>query len=196
MKDNSILYKRKLIRQHIRHLRQNLSLLDQQKSAVQISQIAINFRPVFQAKNIAIFASFDGEIDTDPLIKQLWKLNKKVGLPVINNVNQILFMQYTSVSLMILNRFNIPEPLFDFSKILPLETLDIIFVPLVAFDALGNRLGMGGGYYDRLLQNRDFYKFLCIGLAHDFQQVAAIPITTWDVPLKALITPSKILQWN
>ncbi|WWP01334.1 MAG: 5-formyltetrahydrofolate cyclo-ligase [Candidatus Dasytiphilus stammeri] len=55
---------------------------------------------------------------------------------------------------------------------------------------------MGGGYYDRLLQHRYYYKFLYIGLAYDFQQVAAIPITTWDVPLTALITPSTIWQWN
>ncbi|WWP01716.1 MAG: 5-formyltetrahydrofolate cyclo-ligase [Candidatus Dasytiphilus stammeri] len=196
MKYDSIFYKRKLIRQQIRHLRQNLSLLDQQKSAAQISQIAINFRPVYQATNIAIFVSVDGEINTDQLIKQLWQHNKHVCLPVIYQVNQILFMQYTSVTLMIFNRFNIPEPLFDYRKILPLETIDIIFIPLVAFDALGNRLGMGGGYYDRLLQHRHYYKFLSIGLAYDFQQVAAIPITTWDVPLTALITPSKIWQWN
>ncbi|WWO99164.1 MAG: 5-formyltetrahydrofolate cyclo-ligase [Candidatus Dasytiphilus stammeri] len=196
MKYDLILYQRKLIRQHIRHLRQNLSFLDQQKSASQISKIAINFTPVFQAKKIAIFVSFDGEINTDQLIKQLWQRNKQVCLPVIDQVNQILFMQYTSLTLMILNRFNIPEPLLDFRKILPLETIDIIFIPLVAFDAFGNRLGMGGGYYDRLLQHRDSYKFLSIGLAYDFQQVAAIPITTWDVPLTALITPSKIWQWN
>lgn len=179
-------------------MRQSLSLLDQQKSATKLAKKAINFMPIFQAKTIAIFASIDGEIDTDPLIKQLWQRNKEVYLPVIHPVNmsQILFMQYTSVTLMILNQFHIPEPLFDCRKILPLENIDIIFVPLVAFDAQGNRLGMGGGYYDRLLQHRHSYKFLDIGLAYDFQQVAALPITIWDVPLTALITPSRILQWN
>ncbi len=81
-----------------------------------------------------------------------------------------------------------------------MSQLDIIFTPLVAFDATGQRLGMGGGFYDRTLQDweiayaqqRGPYP---IGLAHDCQRVDVLPVQDWDVPLPEIITPSTHYLW-
>ncbi|ADO10697.1 Uncharacterized protein ygfA [Pantoea vagans C9-1] len=71
-----------------------------------------------------------------------------------------------------------------------------MLVPLVAFDQHGQRLGMGGGFYDRTLQNWRQHGFLPVGLAHDCQQVDSLPVAEWDVPLPAVMTPSKLWQWE
>ena len=93
------------------------------------------------------------------------------------------------------NRLGIPEPPLDIRNLATLSELDVLMVPLVAFDNQGQRLGMGGGFYDRTLQNWQQHNVLPIGLAHDCQQVEALPVADWDVPLKAIITPSKLWQW-
>jgi 5-formyltetrahydrofolate cyclo-ligase len=83
------------------------------------------------------------------------------------------------------------------SHIVPKHEIDIIFTPLVAFDAEGNRLGMGGGFYDRTLENwQQTGRPFPVGLAHDCQQVEMIPTEIWDIPLPALITPSRSWQWS
>ncbi|BBN82699.1 hypothetical protein PA25_26840 [Pseudoalteromonas sp. A25] len=84
------------------------------------------------------------------------------------------------------------------SHICPLYELDYLLMPLVAFDHLGNRLGMGGGYYDKTLARyykEHMKKPELIGLAHDCQKVEQLPTEAWDVPLQQIITPSKFYQW-
>ena len=74
-----------------------------------------------------------------------------------------------------------------------LSQLDIVLLPLLAFDDRGNRLGMGGGYYDRLFASRLHRKTkqpLRVGLAFDCQQAERLPMQAWDVPLHAVVTES------
>ncbi|CCP06001.1 hypothetical protein BN440_0951 [Erwinia amylovora MR1] len=185
------------IRHHIRHLRRQLSDEQQQLAAVQAAEKALNFAPLQQAKNIALFLSVDGELNTRPLIARLWQRQQNVYLPVLHpfSSGNLLFMHYDRYTDLKLNRLHIPEPPLDIRHLLPLSELDVMMVPLVAFDSAGQRLGMGGGFYDRTLQNWQQHGFLPVGLAHDCQQVAKLPAAKWDVPLSALITPSKIWQW-
>ena len=65
--------------------------------------------------------------------------------------------------------------------------MKLVFMPLVGFDILGGRLGMGGGYYDKTFATRES---LLVGLAHDCQKVDSLPIESWDVPLDAIATDS------
>ena len=79
--------------------------------------------------------------------------------------------------------------------VLPLSQLDVLVTPLVAFDESGQRLGMGGGFYDRTLQNWQQHGLQPVGYAHDCQAVEKLPVEKWDIPLPAVVTPSKIWQW-
>lgn len=93
------------------------------------------------------------------------------------------------------NSYGIPEPDPETSMLCPLWTHSVIFMPLLAFDDHGNRIGMGGGYYDRALskvQNRP----LCIGLAHDLQYSRAIPAQAWDETMDAVITEKVIWAFS
>lgn len=194
---NPTLMLRQDIRKHVRNLRREISDEQQQLAAVQAADHALNFAPIQQAQHIALFLSVDGEINTRPLIAKLWQRKQQVYLPVLHpfSTGQLLFLRYDEKTELKINRLRVPEPPLDIRNLLPLSELDVLIVPLVAFDAGGQRLGMGGGFYDRTLQNWQQHGFMPIGLAHDCQQVDTLPVEQWDIPLPALITPSKIWQW-
>ncbi|XPE60026.1 5-formyltetrahydrofolate cyclo-ligase [Shigella flexneri] len=88
-----------------------------------------------------------------------------------------------------------PRTEADVRDVLPLSRLDVLITPLVAFDEYGQRLGMGGGFYDRTLQNWQHYKTQPVGYAHDCQLVEKLPVEEWDIPLPAVVTPSKVWEW-
>ncbi len=155
------------------------------------------FEPVIRAQTVALFLSFDGELNTTPLIQALWRAGKNVYLPVLHpfSPGNLLFLRYTPQSHLVTNRLKILEPKLDVRDVLPLNKLDVLVTPLVAFDETGQRLGMGGGFYDRTLQHWQQHGFYPVGLAHDCQQVETLPVEQWDIPLPAVVTPSRLWQW-
>ncbi|WP_442798697.1 5-formyltetrahydrofolate cyclo-ligase [Pantoea vagans] len=189
---------RQEIRQQVRHLRRAMTDEQQAQAAEQLAELALNYAPVTDARNIALFLSVDGELNTRPLIARLWHLKKAVYLPVLHpfSPGNLLFLRYSPDTPLIPNKLRIPEPPLDIRQLITLDQLDLMLVPLVAFDQHGQRLGMGGGFYDRTLQNWRQHGFLPVGLAHDCQQVDSLPVAEWDVPLPAVMTPSKLWQWE
>ena len=177
------------LRQQIRKTRANLTALQQQQAEDSITQQALALIEARNAQHIALYVSFDGEISTEKLIKTLWAQDKHVYLPVLHpfNSNHLLFLRYLPDTPMLKNKFGILEPKLNVQNVLPLDELDILFTPLVAFDKQGNRLGMGGGFYDRTLQNWQNSSFIPVGLAHQCQQVEQLPTEAWDVPLHRIL---------
>ena len=190
-------YTRQQIRQQIRQRRRALTPEQQTQFALQAADRMMAYPPVLLAQTVAVFLSFDGELDTRPLIDQLWRAGKRVYLPVLHpfSPGNLLFLHYHPSSDLVVNRLNIREPKLDVRDVLPLSQLDVLVTPLVAFDAAGQRLGMGGGFYDRTLQNWRQHPLQPVGYAHDCQQVDALPTEQWDIPLPAVITPSKTWLW-
>ena len=191
------------LRQKIRKRRQNLSKIEQEIAA---EQLKVNFIQHLKRYNttknsqIALYLSNDSELDTSLLIKELWTKSHLVYLPVIHPFNgtTLYFQRYEENSPMRANRYAILEPKLNCSQICPLQDLDYLLMPLVAFDSHGNRLGMGGGFYDKTLaryHNENWQKPQLIGLAHQCQHVESLPVEPWDVPLNFIITPHKIYHW-
>ena len=180
---------RNQLRQQIRKTRANLTALQQQQAEDSITQQALALIEERNAQHIALYLSFDGEISTEKLIKTLWAQGKQVYLPVLHpfKPNHLLFLRYLPDTPMCQNKFGIWEPKLNVQNVLPLDELDILFTPLVAFDKQGNRLGMGGGFYDRTLQNWQNSSFIPVGLAHQCQQVEQLPTEAWDVPLHQIL---------
>ncbi|WP_174869092.1 5-formyltetrahydrofolate cyclo-ligase [Pectobacterium polaris] len=191
---------RQQIRQAVRQSRRLLTPEQQTYFAQQACERVMAHPKIIQAESVAVFLSFDGELDTTPLIQQLWQQEKRVYLPVLHpfRAGYLLFLRYAPDSELVRNRLKIMEPRLDVRQVLPLPQLDVLLTPLVAFDHLGQRLGMGGGFYDRTLQYRNQMSRgpYPIGLAHDCQQVDALPVESWDIPLPEIITPSRHWQWN
>lgn len=194
---SDIPFTRQQIRQQIRQRRRALTPEQQTQFALQAADRMMAYPPVLLAQTVAVFLSFDGELDTRPLIDQLWRAGKRVYLPVLHpsSPGNLLFLHYHPSSDLVVNRLNIREPKLDVRDVLPLSQLDVLVTPLVAFDAAGQRLGMGGGFYDRTLQNWRQHRLQPVGYAHDCQQVDALPTEQWDIPLPAVITPSKTWLW-
>ena len=180
---------RNQLRQQIRKTRANLTALQQQQAEDSITQQALALIEERNAQHIALYISFDGEISTEKLIKILWTQGKQVYLPVLHpfKPNHLLFLRYLPDTPMCQNKFGIWEPKLNVQNVLPLDELDILFTPLVAFDKQGNRLGMGGGFYDRTLQHWQKSSFIPVGLAHQCQQVEQLPTEVWDVPLHQIL---------
>jgi 5-formyltetrahydrofolate cyclo-ligase len=194
---SDIPFTRQQIRQQIRQRRRALTPEQQTQFALQAADRMMAYPPVLLAQTVAVFLSFDGELDTRPLIDQLWRAGKRVYLPVLHpfSPGNLLFLHYHPSSDLVVNRLKIREPKLDVRDVLPLSQLDVLVTPLVAFDAAGQRLGMGGGFYDRTLQNWRQHRLQPVGYAHDCQQVDALPTEQWDIPLPAVITPSKTWLW-
>jgi 5-formyltetrahydrofolate cyclo-ligase len=182
---------RQLARQYLRYQRRSLSVQQQRQASRQLAQ-QLQSLPAFQnAQHIALYWPQDGEINALNLRSQ----KKHLYLPVIRKFpdNRLFFAEVTSKvskSRLAKNRFNIPEPRQQ--KALHAKALDIILLPLTGFDKQGNRLGMGGGYYDRSLafkQRLSGPRPLLIGIAHDVQELPNILPEKWDIPLNWIITP-------
>ncbi|KTF15709.1 5-formyltetrahydrofolate cyclo-ligase [Pseudoalteromonas sp. H105] len=191
------------LRQEVRKRRQKLSKIEQKNAA---EHLKVNFiqhlKRYKTTKNlhIGIYLSNDSELDTSLLIKELWSINHHLHLPVIHPFNgtTLYFQRYEENSPMTPNRYGILEPKLNCSQICPLQDLDYLLMPLVAFDNHGNRLGMGGGFYDKTLaryHRENWQTPQLIGLAHQCQHVESLPVEPWDVPLNFIITPQKIYHW-
>ena len=187
--------KKAQIRRHIRKRRKQLSSQQQQNAAEQLAKHLLQTVQQHQCKRVALFLSMDGEIGTQPAIEQLWQAGVEVYVPLIHpfNAQQLIFIRYQQHTPLLRSKLGMLEPSPDCSQVCPLAQLDIIFTPLVAFDLSGNRLGMGGGFYDRTLEYH--YKQerptpAMIGIAHDCQKVDDVPLEPWDIPLREIITPS------
>lgn len=178
---------RSQLRQSMRLKRQSLTADQQAQAAESIIPQALSLIESYQASHIAFYLPFNGEISPLPLMEQLLKLGTKLYLPILHpfTSDQLLFLNYDCKTSLKFNRLGIQEPVLDVRNIIPLQELEMIFTPLVACDKAGNRLGMGGGFYDRTLAQAQH--LISVGLAHECQQVEQLPIESWDMPLDHII---------
>ena len=141
-------------------------------------------------KNIGGYFPSNYEIDDLAILDLLEKKNFKVSLPIIKKDNQMNFQSWSRNYPLKINKFGIPEPVS--SKIL---YPDILLVPLVAYDSSLNRLGYGGGYYDRYIEKIEKIKKVTkICLAFSFQKISSIPINQHDKKLDFIVTEKEIIQ--
>lgn len=186
------------IRKTIRSKRRALTAAQQQSASENLAAL-ISYQSFFlRAKRIGIYLANDGEIDPSLLMGIALKANKACFLPIIHPLqsNRLYFGQYQDGDQLKTNRFGILEPQINATNIAPAWSLDLIFMPLVAFNRRGSRIGMGGGFYDRTLANYASQprKPKLIGLAHGCQEVETISQQSWDIPLDQIITDLEIIS--
>ena len=188
----------KALRQQIRQQRRALSDAEREQASFLLCKRIASSKAFKQSKHIAFYLTNDGEIDLSLLIKHAWQQGKKCYLPVLAkpntpNMQRLWFIPYTPHTKLKFNRFGIQEPIHSskarFRKTL---SLDLILMPLVAFDSEGNRVGMGGGFYDRTLsflrQKKFWHKPNLLGVAYDFQKQKQLEANFWDIPMQAIAT--------
>lgn len=191
------------IRNQIRQQRSELTRAQQLNASVLLTTQLATSSLFKNSQRIAFYLPNDSEMDVTPLISLAWTYRKQCYLPVLGlrNSRKLWFTPYRPDTLLINNRFGIPEPQHKNSaRLFKAQSLDLILMPLVAFDNKGHRLGMGGGFYDRtlqfLLQRQQWSKPRLIGTAYAFQEVPQLDNEPWDVPLHGIATENGLQRFK
>lgn len=171
-----------------------LSSQQQLTASQHISQLGLSLTE--HCQKVALYFALNGEVSTQSLLQHLQKLDKAVYLPKISpDQNQLTFAPIGTKQTFMNNQFGIPEPDVELTDCVSAESLDLIFLPLVAFDQYGNRLGMGAGFYDRTLQfkpDNPTGKPKLFGLAYEFQAITNLVPDSWDIPLDGVVTEKQV----
>jgi 5-formyltetrahydrofolate cyclo-ligase len=144
----------------------------------------------FNLKNLGGYYPSNFEIDDLEILRLLEKKNIKISLPIIKKNKQMNFFKWSNNDPLKINKYGIPEPI-----LLNMTYPDILLVPLVGFDNDLNRLGYGGGFYDRYIEKIEkIKKVIKIGLAFSYQKLKHVPTNQHDKKLDFIITEKEILK--
>ena len=135
-------------------------------------------------KTIGGYYPYNYEVDGKNILEKFEKQNYLISLPKIKKNSQMDFFHWSSKDPLTINEYGIPEPISN-----KIKYPNILLVPLVAFDKHFNRVGYGGGFYDRYINKiKKKNKITTIGLAYSFQKVKKIPIDKYDIKLDFIVT--------
>ena len=182
------------LRRQLRKRRRALSRAQQRAAARRLQRAMAQDLRFIRARHIAFYLANDGEIDPAPLMQHARRLGKHCYLPVLSRwpSTTMRFQRLATGQRWQHNRFGIREPRAQRSLQVKAWRLDLVLLPLVGFDTAGNRLGMGGGFYDRAFAWRRWRTHTrrprLLGLAHHCQQVEHLDGASWDIPLDAVVT--------
>ena len=184
------------LRQVNRRRRENLLAPQLETAAAALAQNILPLDCYQRAKRVAVYFAVNGEIGLDPIIDHALANGKQVYLPNLDQ-KSLRFSPYFHEQKMRINRFRLPEPDVGDDEMLQPAELDLVLAPLVVFDSECNRIGMGGGYYDRsfaMRKNPNIKTPLLVGVAHELQKVDRIVAEDWDVRLDMVITDQAFYQ--
>ncbi len=177
---------RRDLRQKMLEIRKSLPSNVVKKVSKEICDVVKNLDSFKNAKKIASYMAYNGEIDPSFLESSN---SKTFAFPVVQENGLLKFMQ--PIGTLRKGSFGISEPEIGIEE--EISELDLVLVPLVAADYTGNRLGHGVGYYDRTFAtDRISKRPLLVGLAYDFQIVEKLVTNSWDIPLDVLVTESRL----
>ncbi len=177
-------------RREARLRRRGLSETDRREYSSLIVSGFVTSREFQHASNIACYLPAWDEVDTLPVFWRSWRAGKRIFAPVIDADQRMHFARVGPETELVANRYGLLEP--DSDETIDARKLDVVIAPLVAFDSNGNRIGMGGGYYDRhfrfLRHRKHWFRPKLIGLAFECQRVGKILPNPWDIALYRVFT--------
>lgn len=188
------------LRRQMRKARRSLKPAQQRQHAKGLLSTLRQLTQFRRSKNIALYLASDGEISPEEVIHYCRKMGKQCYLPVLHPVrhNRLWFIAYNKETTLINNIYGIKEPALIKAPRRPAWALDLVLLPLVAFDDEGGRLGMGGGYYDRTFAFKQGWRknggTSLIGLAHDLQKAERLKTESWDIPLEGIATEQRFYR--
>jgi 5-formyltetrahydrofolate cyclo-ligase len=186
------------IRQLMREKRRALSRDAVVNGSAQVAKRVMQLPQYIEAEHIAFYQAHENEIECGLLMQQSLQLEKMIYLPVFSGKNQLKFYGINSATPLVNSRWGIAEPVIYQQSPVSAEKIELFFIPLVAFDDHGYRLGRGAGCYDRYLsfvknQPRDRRPTL-VGLAYDFQKIDRIVPQSWDIQLDYVVTDQGVIE--
>ena len=185
------------LRQQLRHRRRRLSKQQQMSAAIAIDRVIARSGMLKRYRSVALYMANDGEIDPRILLARLLRQGIQCYLPILNPAGTLWFARYRKGDELFVNPFGILEPHKRLRRH-KAWSLNLVLLPLVGFDKQGNRLGMGGGFYDRTFANSRRHNTLAwpklVGLAHHCQEVDQLDKDSWDIPLAAIATDHEVIE--
>lgn len=185
---------RQPLRRQVRERRRALSPHLRESAHRQFARTLTRSSFLQAGRRIAVYFAYGHEADLKHVIELARRRGCLLYLPVITDFrhSRMRFVRYRTDSVMRVNRYGIAEPDPRHAEVIPVRQLDLILLPLVAFDARGWRLGSGAGFYDRSLQHlragRRWRKPKLIGVGYECQRVTRLQPHRWDVPLDGMLT--------
>jgi 5-formyltetrahydrofolate cyclo-ligase len=180
------------LRQRIRAQRRSIGVEDRMALDSAINRFLVTYVEQSRAQTIAAFWPFDGEPDLSPTLKLLEREGLQLALPVIGEAParpSMFFRQWTTTTALEQNFYGIPEPVGTAELLL--ADIDLMLLPLVAWDDSGGRLGMGAGFYDRALQPFSLSNApIRMGVAYQLQKLPLVPAEAWDIRLHMILSES------
>ncbi|MBJ8051730.1 5-formyltetrahydrofolate cyclo-ligase [Bacillus cereus] len=176
---------------------EHMNSLSEEQYATLSEQIAVSLyaqKEWAEAKTIGITLSMDNEVNTYPIIEKAWEEGKKVVVPKCNKGTRAMtFRKISNFDQLETVYMNLREPIPTLTDEVNADEIDLQIVPGVAYTERGERIGYGGGYYDRYLVH---YKGKTLSLAYDFQIVKHIPVEPFDKNVKKIITEKGTMVKN
>lgn len=183
---------RSALRRQMRRSRRRLTAGERRRAGERLGHALRTSDAVRRARRIGVYRPHNGELDVLHGFRHPLLRGKQLYLPALDplRAGMLRFVRWDRDTRLLTNRFGIAEPCLQYNRFSQTWSLDLILMPLVAFDNAGNRLGMGGGFYDRTLEAlwRHPRRPRLVGVAYEFQRVAALPAAPWDIPLDEVIT--------
>ncbi len=176
--------------------RRDMPAQERIRLSVRVQERIIALPAFAEATTVLLYAPVRGETDTSLLLETLWRKRSRVLLPRCRpeTPGEMDLFCVAGLAELKPGAWGIPEPDPAACSLHEGCGIDLAIIPGVAFDRACNRLGMGGGYYDRLLAQPGMAQCLKIGPAFAFQIVNRLPVETWDRPLDLVVTESEIIH--
>ena len=177
------------LRTTMKSLRDNIAPARAHRAAQRAAQCALTVPEIRSATVVALYASLSSELSTHPLATALTGRGATVVYPRMHSQSRTLtFHRITPQAPFQQNAFGIREPSAEAPQVHP-NSIDFVFVPAIAFDVFGQRLGWGFGYYDRFLTRTNA---LSVGFAHECQLIDAVPTMCHDVAMHMIVTDQRV----
>ena len=149
-------------------------------------------------QRIGGYFAVNGELSLHLVVAQCWRRGQAFHLPIAGAQRRLRYAPYAAGTPIEPNRFGIPEPLVDEAALVTPDSLELVLVPLLAFDRRGHRLGYGGGFYDAsfaFLGERERPSVpLLVGVGYGFQEMPALAPEPWDVRLDFIVTENELID--
>jgi len=191
---SAAMLERQQLRRQMRQLRRLLSATARDEAHGQFARFLSGSHRLRPKQRVGVYIAYGHEADLHYVIDVARRRGCLLYLPVITDFrhSRMRFVRYRTDSVMRVNRYGIAEPDPRHAEVVPARKLDLILLPLVAFDERGWRLGSGAGYYDRALHHlragRRWRRPKLIGVGYECQRVARLQPDSWDVPLDGMLT--------
>ena len=190
--------RRRALRAELRARREALGPRERMQAADGLADQLGYLAEFLTDERVAGYWAVRGELSLHRVLPPLAARGQRFHLPVLGERNSLGFAPWKNGDPVHPNRYGIPEPAVRPTPVLSPEMMQLVLVPLVAFDRRGNRLGSGAGYYDRsfaFLREGDRPREpLLVGIAYSFQEIDILPREPWDVPLDFVCTERELIE--